>query len=269
MMLKRFRYFLLGIVTLYLLAATGMFLMQRSLLYKPVLSPINPPLAYDVAAEAITLQGKAGKLSAWYAPPPLARAPVILYFQGNSGNFSGRVNKFRALLKEGFGLLALSYRGFNGSEGEPTESGLYEDARTAWAWLQQQHPHSPVILYGESLGTGVAVQLATEKQAALLVLEAPYTSVTDRAGEMYPWLPVHLLLRDHFDSLAKIRQVQEPLLVFHNEGDAVIPIQHGKKLFAAAHAPKKAKWFRRMGHIDFDWALLARTVRGFLLRRPS
>jgi fermentation-respiration switch protein FrsA (DUF1100 family) len=235
----------------YLLAALAMTLLQRELLYKPDLTPIQPPRAYQVAAEAITLQGEAGTLAAWYAPAA-KNMPMILYFQGNGGNFSGRIHKFQALLKRGFGLLALSYRGFNGSMGNPTEAGLYADARTALHWLKQHHPKTPLLYYGESLGSGVAVQLATEDPPALVVLEAPYTSIADRAQEIYWWLPVHLLLRDKFESLKKISNLHAPLLIIHNDGDNVIPVHHGRTLFAAAKPPKKAYWLKQNGHIDFD-----------------
>lgn len=283
---------LLSVAVVYLGVALAMTLLQRELLYVPIITPIESPKHYGVAAEAMTLQGGAGRLAAWYAAPKTANdsldklppaqvaersvesgaqssQPIILYFQGNSGNFSGRINKFKGLLNEGFGLLALSYRGFNGSEGEATEDGLYEDARTALAWVKAKHPDLPIIYYGESLGTGVAVQLATEDPPSLLVLEAPYTSVVDRAAEIYWWLPVPLLLRDRFESLDKIRSVKAPLLVFHNSGDEVIPFHHGKEIYAAANPPKKAYWGTRRGHIDFDWPRQARRVKVFMKQQTG
>ena len=147
------------------------------------------------------------------------------------------------------GLYAIHYRGYGGSDGAPDEDGLHRDALAAYGEVQRRFPQSKVIIFGESLGSGVAVRLASIKPAAALVLDSPYVSVLDRAEATYPWLPVWLLLADTFRSDSWIRSVRAPLLVLHGEKDGIIPFADGQRLFALANEPKTFIGFPEAGHI--------------------
>lgn len=192
-------------------------------------------------------------ITAWYVPPPTPDSPVVAYFHGNAGNISGRSEKLALLKAQGLGIMAITYRGYGSSGGSPTEAGLYEDARSAMRYLLEHNiAIDHITLYGESLGSGVAVQMATEFPVHALVLEAPYTSISRRAAERYPYIPVHWLLKDHFNSIAKIRQIHCPLLIFHGEKDETIPVVHGKRLFEAAKEPKTLHLYPEVDHTQFD-----------------
>ena len=197
--------------------------------------------------------------------PAQGKLPTILYFHGNASHMGNRAGIYSALAGKGFGVMAVSYRGYGKSEGTPTEQGLYNDARAAISYLTdiKDLKLSDIILYGESLGTGVAVQMATEKQVAGVVLQAPYTSTVNRAAEIYFFIPVTLIMTDRFESIKKIENVKSPLLILHGELDATIPIRHGKKLFATANEPKQAIFFPDVEHNNFDSSQIAEEVFKF------
>lgn len=234
----------------YLLVGAVMFLLQRHMIYHPVCHLGSPDSYGFVRAKQIEILTDDGvKIKAWYAPPT-TRQETIVYFHGNRGNIGNRAHKLMAFAKDGYGVLALSWRGFGGSSGRPSERGLLKDAHTAIAWLQIPHEH--IILYGESLGSGVAVQMATEYPAFLTMLEAPYASIRGRAQELYPWLPVRWILRDHFDSINHITDIKSPLLIIHGEEDEVMPVAHAKRLFEAAPDPKRLVLYPHIHHTDFS-----------------
>jgi fermentation-respiration switch protein FrsA (DUF1100 family) len=147
--------------------------------------------------------------------------------------------KERLLLDGGYGVFACEYRGFAGNPGTPTDNGLYMDARAVMQWLKERgYSESKIVLYGESLGTGVAVQMATEYKVSAVVLEAPYSSTLEVAEYLYPFVPVRYLMKDNLDSLSKIGNAKAPLLIIHGTQDSLIPICFGRKLFDAASEPK-------------------------------
>ena len=234
----------------YLLLMVGMFLLQRHMIYHPV-RQLGAPASYGfIKAKQVEIHTDDGeKIKAWYAPPT-TRKETILYFHGNRGNVGNRAHKLMGFAKEGYGVLALSWRGFGGSTGKPSERGLLKDAHNAMKWLDI--PHEQIILYGESLGSGVAVQIATEYPVHLTMLEAPYASIRGRAQELYPWLPVQWILRDNFDSLMHISNIQSPLLIIHGESDDVIPVRDAQILFKAAPEPKRLVLYPHVHHTDFS-----------------
>jgi hypothetical protein len=164
---------------------------------------------------------------------------VILYFHGNGGALRNRVDRFRALTGDGTGLLALSYRGYAGSSGTPTEAGLIEDARAAYAFAISRYEPKRIVLWGESLGSGVAVALAAERKIGRLVLEAPFSSAVDVAAKVYPYVPVRWLMKDQFRSDLRIAKVKAPVLIMHGDHDEVVPIALGERLYALAPSPKR------------------------------
>lgn len=237
---------------------------QRSLMYFPDTARIAPAEAgFPQAQEAVLDSADGARVVIWHVSPREGK-PVILYFHGNGGALRYRVPRFASLVSDGTGLVALSYRGYGGSTGSPSEEGLIADARAAYAFAAERYPAAPRVLWGESLGTGVAVALATEKRAAALVLEAPFTSTADIAAAVYPIFPVRLLMKDQFRSDERIGKVRTPLLVLHGAQDRVVPIAYGEKLFSLANDPKKFVRFARGGHEDLNDHGAVEAAREFL-----
>jgi fermentation-respiration switch protein FrsA (DUF1100 family) len=221
----------------YVAACAYLFVFQRDFVFKPG-GTFSAPAAEGLAGvEVVTLTVRDGtRLAGWYRAAEPGR-PTVLYFHGNAGNVSGRAERFRQIFGSGFGLLAMSYRGFPGSGGRPSEAGFFSDALEAFDWLAARTPE--IVVHGESLGTGVATYVASEREARALVLEAPFTAALDIAAETYPWVPAALLMRDPFLSREAIRKVDEPVLILHGTADTVVPVELGKRLFEAAGEPKR------------------------------
>lgn len=227
----------------YGVVVAGLYVGQRKLLYRPESS--LPPLVQSATpeAEVIELLTDDGlSLVSWYLKPR-SGMPTVVYFHGNAGTIADRSFKARLFHDAGFGFLLLEYRGYGGNPGQPTEEGLFSDARAGLAFLQDRLEGGALVLYGESLGSGVAVKMAAElagqgTPAAALILEAPYASIADTAQHHYPFVPVGKLLKDRFDSKSRIRSVKSPLLVVHGDKDKVVPFKHGLKLFDHAQQPK-------------------------------
>ncbi len=179
------------------------------------------------------------RLLAWYVPPPPDR-PVLAYFHGNGGNLSNRAARVRMFAAARHGLLMVEYRGYGGNAGHPGETGFASDARAAMEFLAAQgFGADRLVVYGESIGTGVATRVAGEQAVAALVLESPYTSITALAGRRYFFLPVRWLVRDPFDSLSRIGRVQAPILMLQGDRDTIVPPGLGRELFEAAPEPKQ------------------------------
>ena len=225
---------------------------QRSLTYFPDTTRPTPAESDVPELEPVTLEtGDGLSLLAWHAPPRATGAPSLVYFHGNAGHIGMRGFKVRAYLNAGLGVLLTTWRGYSGNPGTPTEDGLYADGRAARAFLRARGcGDAQQILYGESLGTGVAVHLARESSPAALVLEAPYSSVVDIASGRFPLLPVGPLIADRFDSAAKIGKVAAPVLIVHGERDRTIPVRLARKLFRRAREPKEGVFIPEADHAD-------------------
>ncbi len=238
----------------YLVLCAVMWAFQRNLMYAPS-HDIGAP--EDYALEGFTDQALLTDdnliVHSWYHAAKEGY-PTVLHFHGNAGNLSHRAYFFKTLASAGFGVLALDYRGFGKSSGNPTEEGLYLDARSMlhYATDKLKLPEKELILYGESLGTGVAVQMATECACGMLALQSPYTSLENVAQETYWWLPVRFLIQDRYNSIAKLQDVKEPTLVMHGEEDTLIDISHAKALFAKLGEPKQAVYFPLVGHNNMN-----------------
>jgi hypothetical protein len=243
------RLLLTGTATLILLYAAVVVWFRANedrLLYLPDRGPLaDPAPLLGLTPERVMFSAPGGpRLVGWRIPPPTGggEAPWILVLHGNAGNLStpGRPEHDRQLRQLGAGVLAVDYRGYGESEGTPSEAGLYADARAGYDYLRDSLgiPPGRIVIYGHSLGSAVAVELATQVPAAGLVIEGAFTSVPDRGAEIYPWLPVRLMTRNRFSSLDRIGSVHMPILVIHGRDDSTIPIAHGRRLFAAALEPK-------------------------------
>lgn len=227
-----------------------MFVAQRSLMYFPERVRTAPTAAGLPEAEEVVLDTTDGERVIVWHIAPREGAPVVLYFHGNGGALRYRVERFRALTADGAGLVALSYRGYGGSTGSPTEAGLISDAAAAYAFAAARYEPARIVVWGESLGSGVAVALAAEHPVGRVVLEAPYTSTVDIAAAAYPFAPVRLLMKDQFRSDLRIGKVTAPVLILHGERDNVIPIGYGERLYSLIRSPKRFVRFRDGGHED-------------------
>lgn len=224
----------------YLALLTAIYLSQRTMLFTTydggTLAAANYIAIRD--SQSVQLKTPDGEtLAAWYLAPKPGR-PVFLFLHGKGGGLERKKWRWQRIRKTGAGVLAFSYRGYPGSTGSPSESGLIRDAETAFSWLRERHASDKIIIHGLSLGTGVGVALATMVDARALILEAPYSAAVDVAAERYPWLPVHWLMWDTFLSRERIAHVQMPVLIAHGTKDTVIPFDHAKRLFARAVEPK-------------------------------
>jgi len=223
---------------------------QRSLQYFPERFRTAPAAAGLPEAQEVVLDTADGeRVIAWHVPPR-GEQPVILYFQGNGGSLRWRVDRFRALTGDGTGLVALSYRGYGGSSGRPSEAGLIDDAQAAYAFAAARYPAKRIVAWGESLGSGPAVVVAAQEPVGRLVLESPFTSAADVAAALYWFVPVRWLMKDQFRSDLAIGKVTVPVLVLHGERDRVVPIALGERLYALINAPKRFVRFPGARHND-------------------
>jgi fermentation-respiration switch protein FrsA (DUF1100 family) len=235
------------------------YLSQSRLLYLPDLpsrtlgsNPQQAGMAYqDVALDTedhVRLHG-------WFiAAPPERRRASLLFFHGNAGNISHRLESIAIFHELGLDVLIIDYRGYGQSTGRPSEKGTARDARAAWVYLAEQRgiPANEIILFGRSLGAAIAARLATEISAGGLILESGYTSVPDLAARVYPFLPVRLLSRFRYDTRKALANVACPVLVIHSREDEIVPFAHGEALYAAAREPKQLLVIRG-GHNDGFW----------------
>ena len=246
----------------YLLVLGLMFAFQRSLMYpasseRPDLDLLGIPGLREIQIE--TADGLT--LFHGYRPPLEADGPVVVAFHGNAGNIAHRAHKFRPLLDTGVGMLLMEYRGYAGNPGSPTEADLVSDGRGVLTWLAEEGvPPERTLLYGESLGTGLAVQLAAwqartstaeggqARPYAGVMLEAPFTSTADVAQRIYWFLPARWLLLDQWDSSAHIGAIDTDLLVIHGEHDRTVSVDFGRTLFAQAEEPKDGLFLAQGDH---------------------
>ncbi|MBV8506590.1 MAG: alpha/beta hydrolase [Alphaproteobacteria bacterium] len=229
----------------------GLYFFQHHLLYFP---GVGRPELGDLAlvgVREVTLTTAEGlSLLSWYLPPRDGH-PVVAYLHGNGGHIGHRAERLRQFARNGYGVLMVEYRGYGGNPGTPSEAGLVADGAAALDYLGGEGiAPNRFVIYGESLGSGVAVPLAAQREVAGVILEAPFTSVAEVAQYHYSFIPAAALVRDRFDSLARIGDVKAPILVLHGERDRVVPVRFGRALFDAAPEPKELWLARDAGHED-------------------
>ena len=265
-------YPLLGLALVaYMALVGGLYLFQRQLLYFPDKSRPELTGLEQLGVREVALATDDGlSLLSWYLPGHPGR-PVIAYFHGNGGHIGYRAERLLRFAREGYGVLMVEYRGYGGNPGSPSEVGFNTDARAALDFLGREAiPADRLVLYGESLGSGVAVELAAQHDVAALILEAPFTSVAEVAQCHFPYVPATRMVIDRFDSLSRIGLIKVPILVLHGERDRVVPIRYGRALFDAAPEPKEG-WFvpegghenlSRFGSLDVVVAFIERRLGG-------
>ena len=236
------KYFYLAVssvVLAYFIIILFVYFYQRNLLYHPSENNyLNDKITFNYEEIFIETEKKI-KLKSWFIKKDLNKFKTILIFHGNAGNLFNRVYKLNELNKLDVNILLISWRGFSGNKGKPTEKNLYHDAEEAVKWLNNRGAISKnIILYGESLGTGVATELGTSNAFGGIILESPFTSIANAAKIYYPYLPVNIILKDRYDSIGKIKNITTPILIMHGKKDNIVPQKMGLELYEKANQPK-------------------------------
>ena len=249
----------------YLGGLVVLFFAQRSFIFPiPQTKRTSPESAgFGVAEEHLLTTADGETIIVWHVSAKPGHA-IVLYFHGNGDFLAGLVDRFRDITSDGTGLVALSYRGYAGSSGRPSEQGLLSDAEAAYAFTSARYGADRIVVWGFSLGSGVGVALAADQRIGKLVLEAPYTSIMEVAAGAFPFLPVRWLTRDQFRSDQRMARVTAPLLIMHGAHDATIPINLGERLFALAHEPKQLVRFPEGSHNDLGDHGAIETARQFM-----
>ncbi len=233
---------LLAGIACYAVLALVVYLMQARMLYLPDVpgrSLDRTPADIDVDYDDVTIETSDGVLlHGWFVPGESDR--VLLFFHGNAGNISHRLESVRQFLELGLSVLIIDYRGYGQSGGRTTERGIYRDAEAAWRYLTETSGKSQrrIIVFGRSMGASAAAYLAARNRPLALVVESSFTSVPDIAAEYYPWLPVRWLSRLRHATEDLVRQAACPVLVVHSRDDEIVPFRHGEAIFAAAREPR-------------------------------
>jgi uncharacterized protein len=228
-----------SVVLAYFIIILFVYFYQRNLLYHPGENNyLNDKITFNYEEIFIETDKKIS-LKSWFIEKDLDKFKTILIFHGNAGNLFNRVYKLNELNKLDVNILLISWRGFSGNKGKPTEKNLYRDADEAVKWLNNRGAISKnIILYGESLGTGVATELGTSNAFGGIILESPFTSIANAAKIYYPYLPVNIILKDRYDSIGKIKNINTPIFIMHGKMDNIVPQQMGLELFEKANNPK-------------------------------
>jgi uncharacterized protein len=243
----------------------ALFLLQRSFLFPiPQVARTAPAAAgFPEAEEHLLSTADGEKVIVWHVPARPGH-PVVVYFHGNGDFLAGFFGRFRNLIADGTGIVALSYRGYAGSSGSPSEQGLLRDAVAAYTFTSVRYSADRIVLWGFSLGSGVAVALAADQPVGKLILEAPFTSAADVAATAFRFVPIRWLMRDKFHSDERIARVTAPLLVMHGARDSTIAMLFGERLFELAREPKRFVRFAEGDHNDLDSHGAIEAVRQFI-----
>ena len=250
-MRKRLMIYLFILVGAWVLLAVWVRWNEPRMVYYPERSIEVTPQQLGLRYDDVTLVTKDNvRINGWFIPAVTSKG-VILFFHGNAGNISHRFEKIGVFHDLGMDVFIIDYRGYGRSEGQPNEPGTYRDADAAYEYLTRQRGTAPsqIVVYGESLGSAVAIDLASRLPAGGLVIEEAFTSIVDVGRKMFPYLPVRLMVRNKYDSLAKIGRIHTPLLIFHSRDDEFFPMRHAERLLAAAPEPKQLVQLRG-GHND-------------------
>ena len=249
---------LLTFVFIYFFILISTYVFQRNLLYHPSENNyFGDQLEVKIEKVKIKTQDNIELLS-WYHNKNIDRYKTILFLHGNAGTLENRIHKINHFKDMNINFLLVAWRGFNGNKGKPTEKGLYEDARSAVVWLKSKGiKENNIVIYGESLGTGVATEIAQKKNFAGVILESPFTSMIEAGKTKYPYLPVRLLLKDKYESNKKIKNIKSPILIMHGKADTLVPFWMGEKLFNLANPPKYSYFPENDDHMmEFNRDLL-------------
>ena len=253
-MLKKYRNNLLQLILIIFLIYSSvlvfLYFYQRNLLYHPNENNYSgDKISVDIKKVKITTSDNI-ELLGWYHEKNPKNYKTLVFFHGNAGSLENRIHKLNHFQDMDINFLIIAWRGFSGNNGKPSEEGLYEDGRSTINWLIKNGIRKEdIILYGESLGTGVATYLAQNKKFAGIILETPFTSMVDAAKKFYPYIPVNLILKDKFENSKKIKNIKIPILIMHGEADQIVPFSMGKKIFEMANEPKYSYFTKYDNHM--------------------
>ena len=247
-----FGYIFLFLLFVYLAILVVIYFSQRSLMYHPSENNYLDENQLNHKVEKIKITSD-NELNSWYYKKN-ENFKTLLFFHGNAGRLENRIYKLNDLSKLDLNYLIIAYRGFSGNEGSPSEEGLYKDARAAKYWLNLNNiSDQNIIVYGESLGTAIAIDLAKDHKFAGIILESPFTSMLKLSRKYYPWLPTGLLLKDRYETDKKINKVISPILILHGREDNIVPFEMGEALFKQANNPKYNYFIDNDDHMmDFN-----------------
>ena len=252
---KMYILFLVILVSLvYFFASLGLYIFQRDLLYHPTENNYDgDKLTVNIQEVKIVTDDNIDLL-AWYHNKDINKFKTILFLHGNAGSLENRIHKINHFEDMNINFLLLSWRGFSGNIGKPTEKGLYQDARSAVKWLVKQGViEENIIIYGESLGTGITTEIAQNKNFAGIILETPFTSMVAAGKSKYPIFPIKLLLKDKYERDKKIKNIKSPVLIMHGEEDQIVPFWMGEKMFQMANEPKYSYFTKFDDHMmEYD-----------------
>ena len=258
---------IIGILVVYFSILILLFIFQRNLMYHP-----NENNYYgeklEVEIEKVKIRTSDNiNLLGWFHKKNLENNKTILFFHGNAGNLENRINKLNHFNDLNVNFLIIAWRGFSGNDGNPTENNLYIDGKSALEWLNNNGvDENNIIIFGESLGTGIATEIAQKGNFAGLILETPFTSMVEAAKNFYPYIPVGLLLKDKYENQKKIKSINIPVLVMHGEADKIVPFWMGKKIFDLANNPKYSYFTKDDDHMmEYDSNLVS-MLNDFLKR---
>jgi len=252
-----------SVVIAYVVILIFIYFYQRNLLYHPSENNYQDDQIQFNYDEVFIKVNEEIKLKSWMIKKDFKKYKTLLIFHGNAGNLSNRIYKLNELNKLNLNVLLISWRGFSNNKGSPTEQNLYEDAEASIKWLNEKKiKNEQIVLYGESLGSGVAVEMGKKYNFNSIILESPFTSIENSAKIYYPYLPVSFLLKDRYDSISKIKMVNSPILIMHGEKDDVVPFFMGKELFEKANSPKESYFTPDDDHMmEFNNKLLSELKR--------
>ena len=257
--MNKIYYTLIFIFAVYLVITLFLYFFQRKLLYYPIASNYSGDRLV-VLIEKVKIKTKDNiELLSWYHKKNINDYKTILFLHGNAGTLEDRIHKINHFKDIDINFLLLSWRGFSGNNGDPSEKGIYEDARSAVSWLKNKGiVEKNIIIYGESLGTGAAVEIAQNNDFAGVILESPFTSMIDAGKTKYPFFPVRLLLKDKYESDKKIKNIKSPILIMHGEVDRIVPFWMGKKMYKLANEPKYSYFSKYDDHMmEFNKDLIS------------
>jgi fermentation-respiration switch protein FrsA (DUF1100 family) len=256
---------IIGIIVIYSSLLVILFIFQRNLMYHPQENNyFGDKLKVEIEKVNITTIDNINLLG-WFHKKDLNKFKTIIYFHGNAGTLDNRIHKLNHFKDMEVNFLIIAWRGFSGNQGSPSEKGLYIDGRSAVNWvLKQGVIEEDIILYGESLGTGIATELAQHRNFAGVILETPFTSMINAAKKFYPYIPVNLLLKDRFENFKKIKNINSPVLIMHGEKDTIVPFTMGRKMYQLANEPKYSYFTKHDDHMMVYNEPMIKTLKNFI-----
>jgi len=254
-----------SLIVAYAVVIIFIYFYQRNLLYHPSENNYQDDKIQFSYNEIFIKVDEEVKLKSWLIKKDFKKFKTLVIFHGNAGHLSNRIYKLNELYKLDINILLISWRGFSGNKGSPTEQNLYKDAEAAIQWLNENRVNNnQIILYGESLGSGVAVEIGKKNNFNSIILESPFTSIENSAKIYYPYLPVKLLLKDRYDSISKIKSINTPILIMHGKKDDVVPFSMGQELFEKANSPKESFFTLEDDHMMEFSSDLLNVIKDFI-----